>query len=272
MIQNQNPQPTFKLKNFGLRGAIAVGADLVSTAKEEVDMPRVLAKAASRIEKLHQKLVQAAHVRQDPVLTRQQREAQHDEVVAWKAFRGSVESWSLLEAEGFAQRVEAAKKIATAIFESRPPIARLPYTIGWYEAEARLTTIATQDLEDPIRAIGAGPFLDRVRETHEASGAILGITQRKKRQPAKESVRRLIQDLRKAISEYAVMVEAHSLSRQQGAKDRAQRLMAPIVEWQTSSAKRRPKKAEPSSTTPAPMTALHEPASTTATVPPPPHT
>jgi hypothetical protein len=241
MSRNNNP-PTYKLRSFGTEGAKVLGAKVVATAKEEVEIPAVLAKAVSKVNRLHQRLVRATRVRKDDALTRKQREAQREEVVAWTAFRRSVESWKMLRAKDFAKEKEAAQAIAVAIFEGRPSIGRLTYATGWFEADERLEIVQRKKLEDAIRGIGAAPFLDHVREAHQLAGEILGITKGERTAPAKEPISELIGDLRDAISDYVVMVQAHALSGEPGAKALAHRLMAPIVSWQAS-AKRRPHKA-----------------------------
>jgi len=62
--------------------------------------------------------------------------------------------------------------LATLFPDGLEPI-RLPPLLEWAESEARLLRIARGSLEPPLRALGAGPFLDVLGEAHRRYGEAL---------------------------------------------------------------------------------------------------
>jgi hypothetical protein len=90
---------------------------------------------------------------------------------AWSGLAAFLEGFTGLS-PAIAEAVEASVMLAILFPDGLEPV-RPPPMLEWAESEARLVRIARGGMEPPLRALGAGPFLDVIAEAQQVYGEAL---------------------------------------------------------------------------------------------------
>ncbi|UJR87077.1 hypothetical protein [Sandaracinus amylolyticus] len=108
----------------------------------------------------------------------------------------------------------------------------LKFKAEWTASETRVTALRTRRNEDLVRALGGGPFLDRLFAAHARYGEALGITA-----PAPVAndtkVREALDGVLDAIRDYVVAVASTVRRDRPATVKRADQLLRPLTEWQS---------------------------------------
>ncbi|UQA54686.1 hypothetical protein [Polyangium aurulentum] len=124
-------------------------------------------------------------------------------------------AWSGLAAflEGFTglspatpEALEAAVLLASLFPDGLEPL-RLPPLLEWSESEGRMLRIARGGLEPPLRALGAGPFLDVITEAHQIYAEALD-----ERPFAETGAAMAPRKLRRELDAFALALHAYVMS------------------------------------------------------------
>jgi hypothetical protein len=223
-----DPNDLIMLPVLDTSSAMALAEAMVSRAKEErltaaeEDAFRSLDRALSELSDAHLQRFDAA-----PALEVEKKAAGRAWRTAWSALHSFLQAQSLRptpESEGRA----GALRILASVFEEGLTFVKLPYKGGWAEGNQRLRWLG--DHEEVVEQLGGAGFLEDLREAHAAYGRVLGITAATEA-PVVVAVRQPLDVLRAHLREYVLQVSAQGARGTAAGKEKARRLLAPIVEW-----------------------------------------
>jgi hypothetical protein len=190
-----------------LSTSIALGRALLAAASVPPRLPELVARGQRLLAVRLDALLEAGEGRIPPVTGPRSPIA--------SAGRRLDSAWSGLAAllEGFtglspvtSEALEASVLLAS-LFPDGLEALRLPPLLEWAESEARLLRIARGDLEPPLRALGAGPFLDVIAEAHQIYGEALD-----ERPFAETGGATAPRRLRRVLDAYALALHAYVMS------------------------------------------------------------
>jgi hypothetical protein len=210
-------------------GAGVLGSAILAAAKAEKKLPEPVVKELKRFMRVHAELDRVAFDPGTAVPSEDRKAILRDETAGWRAFSGFVGSWALLRSEDVVDKIEDASAVQTALFADGMKWILLPYSKRWAQAERLLRRIEEHGLEEAIRRLGGGPFLDVVKKAHERSGEVLGITKPAIVQAETPSMRALLKSFAEALRRYVRQVDAYGAQDQPGARQTADRLLAPLA-------------------------------------------
>ena len=219
------------LPRLDASSAVALGEALITQAKEE-ELDEVIARSAKHLRQAVAALSEVASGRLENGGDDDRSEAHRRWAAAFKATHDFLVGWTELPEDAGGERARIARRVYAAMFVDGLRFVRLPYATAWAEGAHRLKWLADQELDEALRELGAGPFLDELYAAQKEYGNALGI---KKAMPASvtPSIRDALAEVRGRLRKYVVQVAAHGESETAGAKEQAARLLAPLVRWQT---------------------------------------
>jgi hypothetical protein len=250
---SRSVEPKVVLPRVDAEGSVTLAKALVTAIQAERRLPAVLVKPAKSLKSHSVELQHAASPRARPARS-DLRKRQLEESASWKSLYNFLLAWSDVPEQHRAHEVEDAKRILETLFPDGLKFVRLPFKKEWGAAELRLQSVRDLELDDRIRALGGGVFLDSVRLAHRISGEILGVTKVKAMSPQKEgrSTKDVIASFNEVLREFVVQVTAYSRQGHKGARELAERLLAPLKDWEDAPAKASVEE-EPAPPAPAPV-------------------
>src|SRR5688572_26032113 len=161
------------IPRFDAETGVAVGRALISASKREKRLPRALSSALRKVKREVDALGRAARDRvpAEVMVDVDRATARREENAAWSAIHQLLGAWSSILDAGLAEKRDSAARIIEMIFDGGQTMARLPHHKAWARAEQRLALIEERGLEDPIRELGGGVFLESARRAHKMYGA-----------------------------------------------------------------------------------------------------
>jgi hypothetical protein len=156
-----------------LSTGIALGRALLAAAEVPPRLPEPIAHSRRLLAERLDALIRAGEGRLLPALGPRSPIAAHGRRLdaAWSGLAAFLEGFTGLS-PAIAEAVEAAVLLAALFPDGLEPV-RPPPMLEWAESEARLYRIARGGLEAPLRALGAGPFLDVIAEVQKVYGEAL---------------------------------------------------------------------------------------------------
>ena len=124
-----------------------------------------------------------------------------------------------------------AKLVMERVFQDGRRFVNLNVKEEWAEIEAKLATIERENLLPKLTAIGAGPVLDLLKETHVTYGRVLGTTQAIEEAPEIRECRDALLD---SLRSYTIQVAATVKRNDAASATRADVLLKPLREWESS--------------------------------------
>jgi hypothetical protein len=163
---------------------------------------------------------------------------------AWGFFHGWLFAW----ANAPLDNQEAASELYDLLFAQGLAFLRLAYVTEYGESDSRLRAL-TPEHEALIDSLGGTPLLQYLRESHDAYGVALGITE-VKAAPAKTGVKPELDACRADIRSYIAKAIAYEDPDVEGSTELSAALTAPALTWK--SPKRKKADAPPAPTPPDP--------------------
>lgn len=229
-------------RNLSVPAALALGSSLESAAEAAGPLPAPLAKARQKLQASFALLKSAATAAgrgSDAPYGPEAIAADTNLDACWAALHGLASAWLRLPlAESDPSRT-AARRALELLFPEGLRFTQLAYAIEWAESERRLERLRAEQLEEPLRLLGAERFVRALRDAHEQYGKVLTITQAKAGPKPEGSLLPLLQGFASALRSYVLKVSAHVEDDDEGSRELAAALLAPLASWRTPPAKGR---------------------------------
>ena len=148
---------------------------------------------------------------------------------AWSIIHDRAQHWVEIE---HPQQAERAASILARVFPTGLDFLGLAFADEWAESEKRLTTIADAGLDAALGELVGGTFVEHLKAAHADYGEILGITA-KKEESAPARVLESINDLRAAMSDYAMLTIGLTRRSDPDAVAASEAALEPILRFRT---------------------------------------
>ena len=169
---------------------------------------------------------------------------------AWGMFRGWLGAWHELGARG--PRASEVAELHAFLFGEGLTFLALKYEAEWSATETRIQALKTRRNAELVRELGGGPLLEALLDAHAKYGEALEIT-RPAATPTDTKVRDALDVVLDSIREYVLGVAGTVRRDRPVTQERADRLLRPLAEWQTTArAPAAPIPAPPSPADPTP--------------------
>lgn len=155
----------------------------------------------------------------------------------WAALRDWAGAWLRLGDD--APRASELRELDNFLFGNGLGFLTLRFDRQWVQSDARIATLRSGRNAELVRALGGGPLLDALFAAHEAYGQALGTTVEVSA-PTEAKVREARDALLASMREYVMAVSGSVRRNQPETGALADRLLRPLLEWQSSSSPRAP--------------------------------
>ena len=257
MARTYSPVDLVQLPRIDANGAIALASAIESAAANDKTLPPNITEIVTQI--ADDRAILQAAVAKTPagVLTVKEADRRVDKVGG--ALHDILAAWA--ELAEFIPEGQKAQIVLERAFQDGRRFINLKAKEEWAAVDTKLTTIDREGLAPNLDAIGAGPVLALLKQVHSVYGAVLGTTEVIEEAPEiRESKGALLDSIRAYVLRVAGLVKRG----QTATEDRANALMKPILEWESTRAQKE-KNAPMAPTTPnAPA---HNPGQTGSTGP-----
>jgi len=219
-------------------GAVALGNELLAAAEAVKKLPPPVEKARVRLRLTVKELAGGLQRRlgqpePDPARTRAADSAEDNAFVA-------LYYWL----DGFSRLPDSYEEAATAralssvLFPDGLKFTKLPYKQEWAEADARLSRMTRDGLDQQILGLGGGAFIKNLQTAHKDYGEALGITAAPKETAPKTSfVREPFNQFIAALRPYVLRVLAYVDDEHPETAELAEALLAPLARWHSRPAR-----------------------------------
>ena len=151
-------QDVISLPTLGATGAVALGQGLLTAAKAQTTLPKLIATRLSALASAHKALHQAlAHKPQAAADPQRARAADLAEDQAWGAFHDWLFGWTRVKHAD----ADQARAMYAVLFPTRLKFTKLSYQLEWAEADTRLSRITNDNLESDIERLGGKLILQQ---------------------------------------------------------------------------------------------------------------
>jgi hypothetical protein len=227
-MRSYNAHDIITLPTLNSAAAVALGQGLLTAAKNQAELPPLIAARLAKFETAHGVLHGALSKRPPAALDPQRaRNADLAEDQAWSALHDWLIGWSKIASPVG----ERARAMHTTLFPTGLKFTRLAYKLEWAEADARLARVASDGLTAEIEALGGAPILEQLRVTHQAYGEALGITA--ETQDTTVGLREPLQQFTNSLRAYVLAVAAHADEDDPASITQIDALLAPLNNWRS---------------------------------------
>ncbi|UQA59378.1 hypothetical protein [Polyangium aurulentum] len=226
------------------RGAIALASAVEAAAAADKELPESVSEIIAQIAE-DRIALQLALAKGPAAGTLTVKEADRREDRVGGALLDILEGWASI-AE-FLPQGKSAKEVVDRVFPDGRSFVNMRVEEEWAAIETKLHTIENEGLVEKIAAIGALPVLDLLKQTHAVYGAVVGTTGVV---DETREVRENKEALEDSLRTYVVRVEALVRRNKPETRARAEALVKPIREWESSKPSKAKAEGEP---TPAPQ-------------------
>ena len=152
----------------------------------------------------------------------------------WAALHAWLSGWCLLPAEKN-PHLDEMVTLRELVFGKGLQFTQLPYKIEWQESKARLDAIARDGHARTLTKLGGGPFLEHLNEAQAAYGEVLGVTKILPELTETDIRSRQLAAM-DAMRVFVTRASAHADPEVDGSEALAEKLLAPVVRWESRSA------------------------------------
>lgn len=238
MERSYTARDLIQLPRLSARQAVVLLTEIM-TAAAQAKAALHLKKLPAPIERAYGRLV-TAHDELSALLAPQPKEGdtqakrKADRVVdnAWAALFAWLNGWCALP-ESWNLYLADALALRDLIFATKLEFTQLPYKIEWHESKVRLEAIERDDHDVTIAKLGGKPFLDHLKEAHAAYGAALGVTEVQP-ETTLNDIRTKQLAAFDALRVFVTRTAAHADPEEPGSEALAERLLAPLVKWEST--------------------------------------
>lgn len=200
------------------------------TAGRDVELPQSIARSYERLGPVADALGESLMPQIAPPKVKRKADAATDN--AWSATFDWLKGWCKLPGK-HAPELERAKQLFELCFYEGLKFTMLEYKIEWQESQSRLAAVEREGHRETFALLGGAGFLANIEEAHAYYGEVLGITA-PKTDPESLKVFRARRDaVLGAMREYVTKVVAHVEPDDPASQELCNRLLRPLVEWET---------------------------------------
>jgi hypothetical protein len=246
---------TVVLPRLNVAGALALSQSIVSVGETVEQLPAPIGKALKKLANRYGALKSAAAGKiavSDAASTPAAREADSILDACWSSLFSWGSGWARLPGEQAAEESSEAGKLIAVVYSDGLKFTLLPYKLEWAESETRIERIKSQGFDKVIDRLGGKKFFTALTAAHAAYGEVLGITAAAVAAEEGVDLRAPLEALAKALRTYVVRVQAHIDDDDPASAELADKLLAPIVDWETRSASPAATESQLPSAPPAP--------------------
>jgi len=227
--RNFTPTDLVSLPRLSAREVFALARALLAVVLRTAGLPNAIREAAADLEGALPALAAAlpAKRKSAPVL----READRVEDNAVAAIVALLKAWMRLPKEGFPREVDVAARCLDVFLEGGTlDFLTFRPVVEHAEVQRRIESLQAQGLDEALRSLGAGPFVDHLLAAHAAYGEACGITGAvaKGESPALRAATLEVTD---SLRAYVVAVVASVSRKKPETAERADELLRPLSEW-----------------------------------------
>lgn len=197
-------------------------------------LPKALERAFGRMEEAHAELVKVLTPQAKEGDTQAKRKADRVVDSAWAALFSWLNGWCQLPAEVNPHQDQAIA-LRDLVFAEGLGFTQLPYKIEWHESKVRLDAMTRDGHDVLIKKLGGQPFLDHLRDAQSRYGDVIGVTEIPTETTLKV-VRTKQAAALDALRLYVTRAASHADPEEPGSEELAEKLLAPIVKWESSPA------------------------------------
>lgn len=236
------------LPSLSSAAAAALGHELLAVARRQPELPSLVAPTCDRLEQAHAAL-RASRAYMDEVEgDGGEKAADVDRQVDtnWGALHSFLQGWARLSTPGEgADKAERARLLLDGLFAEGLRFLKLPYKIEWAETQKKLDRLEKPDYAEHVKALGAGPFVAAIRESFEAYGVALKLTERRAEARAQIKVREPLDKFVTALRAYVLHVTTYASTGGEGSAEEAlaAALLEPLASWRARGGDRKGKPA-----------------------------
>ncbi|MBI5498037.1 MAG: hypothetical protein HY904_23750 [Deltaproteobacteria bacterium] len=151
---------------------------------------------------------------------------------AWGGTRSWLEGFEELP-EAYQPDPQAVRTLKTRLFGDGSGFLAQPFKEQWAECDRRLLVIAEEGLAPLFTKLGGDGFLRALKDSHAEYGAALHVTAAAPWVAPDLDVRGPMQECQYAIRFYATQVVASIKPKDPATRERADRLLRPLIEWKS---------------------------------------
>ncbi|HCF58863.1 MAG TPA: hypothetical protein DFS52_12840 [Myxococcales bacterium] len=211
----------------------------VLTAADAVTLPVVLEKPREKLRAEVTDLKKELSAQKSPPPASSTVAADRRVDAAWSGLHDVLTGWAKLpETKPSSAK---ARTLLETVFSDGVRFVKFAHRAEWAESEARLNTLKAEPNASLLRELGAQEFVDEVSEAHRLYGEALGVTAVRPIDD-KPEVRAKMEAFAKALRAFVLHVTAFGASDEPEAPQMAEKLLAPLTEWE---AMRSPSKKQP---------------------------
>ncbi len=223
------PTDLVSLPRLSAREALALGRALLAIAQRTAGLPNAIREATADLEGAVVALAAAVPAKRKaaPVL----READRVEDNAVAAVVALLKAWVRLPEGDFPREVGVAARCLDVFLEGGTlDFLTFRPVVEHSEVQRRIESLQAQGLDEALRSLGAGPFVDHLLAAHAAYGVACGITGAvaKDESPALRAATLEVTD---SLRAYVVAVVASVSRKKPETAERADELLRPLSEW-----------------------------------------
>jgi hypothetical protein len=197
---------------------------------EPIALPEKIARSRQRMEHADAELIEVLRPEVAPAKVKKEADRVIDN--AWSAFYNWLSGWCKLPISRNPLRERCDHLFAICFFEGLIFTLRA-YKIEWQDSDNRIKSIDKEGHRQTISDLGGDPFIAEIDDAHAFYGKVLGITA--PRSPAEVATLGSKRDaLLAAIRDYVTRVTAHAEPDDPGSQELVDRLLRPLVEWETT--------------------------------------
>ncbi|MFO0592111.1 MAG: hypothetical protein U0441_31500 [Polyangiaceae bacterium] len=229
-----------QLPRLSARQAVVLLTEVMTAAaqaKKDLHLkafPKPIERAHGRLEKAHDELAQLLTPKAKEGDTQAKRKADRAVDGGWAALFSWLDGWCQLPPERNPHR-DQALALRDLVFATGLEFTQLPYKIEWHESKVRLDAIERDGHEATIAKLGGKVFLEHLREAQAKYGEAIGVTE--VLQEATEKAIRVQQMAAlDALRLYVTRAASHADPEEPGSEELADRLLSPIVRWESAPA------------------------------------
>lgn len=225
-----NPMQLVTLPRLKAHEVLALARALLAKAKQATPLPPSLTEAVVDLEAAVVALAEALATR-DRKVTVPVREADLVEDNAVAALVDILKAWMRLPRESFPEEVGVAERCLDVILEGGT-LHFLTYKplVEHSEVQRRIDGLQAKGLDQELRALGMGPFVDHLLAAHMAYGDACGVTRALPKDDAPD-LRAVATEVNDSMREYVVRVVATVNRRDASSGERADALLLPLTQW-----------------------------------------
>jgi len=227
MARNFSSVDLVQLPLVDSHGAVALASVIEAAAAKFNDLPQNVVETIVQIVTDRAILQQAIAKAPGAVVTVKEADRRMDKVGV--AFHDILAAWASLQE--FLPQGKTAQILLDRLFSEGRTFVNLKVKEEWAAIETKIATVEREGLAGPIGDVGATPVFTLLRDTHALYGQVVGTTDVPGEVPEVRESRHALLD---SIRDYVLQVAATVKRNKPETGTRAEALLKPVREWEST--------------------------------------